>query len=341
MITKQKNRLVWELSREVSGRRIRRTKVLPSGWTRQQADEFDRTETARVLAQILIGEATIDDAVEYYCKHRVPQLKHNPLQEMAHIDYKGRSVTDLRQVCAEYRDGANVAPATIKNRLRYLTAAVRFWWKRTMPPIPDPAAGVMMPSVDNERHVYIDRRQMLQLARACRSPEVRAAIRIAFYSGMRLSEIRRARITRGCFDLGKTKNGRPRLIPVHHKLTTCLHYVIPPKHSIWYHFDVARQAVGIDMTFHDLRHSAASEMINGDAELFTVGAVLGHKSAASTKRYSHLQTRKLGLAVGQIGRNLPDAVKNDSSEWRINWRRDPESNWTNRICNPSDDDSKA
>ena len=53
---------------------------------------------------------------------------------------------------------------------------------------------------------------------------------------------------------------------------------------------------------HDLRHSAASAMINADVPLYTVGAVLGHKAAASTQRYSHLDTSSLSDAVQRIGR---------------------------------------
>ena len=54
--------------------------------------------------------------------------------------------------------------------------------------------------------------------------------------------------------------------------------------------------------FHDLRHSSASEMVNNGVDLYTVGAVLGHKDARSTKRYSHLATETLSVAVGKIGK---------------------------------------
>jgi integrase len=56
---------------------------------------------------------------------------------------------------------------------------------------------------------------MLQLARACKHRSSRAAIRIAFYSGMRLSEIKRAERVDGNFILHDTKNGDPRIIPIH------------------------------------------------------------------------------------------------------------------------------
>jgi site-specific recombinase XerD len=53
---------------------------------------------------------------------------------------------------------------------------------------------------------------------------------------------------------------------------------------------------------HDLRHSAASAMVNAGIDLGTVGAVLGHKTAQTTKRYAHHALERLAEAVGSIGR---------------------------------------
>ena len=60
---------------------------------------------------------------------------------------------------------------------------------------------------------------------------------------------------------------------------------------------------------HDLRHSTASEMINAGVDLYTVGGVLGHKSAISTKRYSHLATKTLQNAVGLVGKKNRTTAK--------------------------------
>ena len=51
-----------------------------------------------------------------------------------------------------------------------------------------------------------------------------------------------------------------------------------------------------------LRHSTAIEMINAGIALNTVGEVLGHRSAASTRRYAHLQTAALKGALATVGR---------------------------------------
>jgi site-specific recombinase XerD len=42
-------------------------------------------------------------------------------------------------------------------------------------------------------------------------------------------------------------------------------------------------------------------MVNAGVDLYTVGGVLGHKSAVSTARYAHLAAHTLGDAVGKIG----------------------------------------
>ena len=52
------------------------------------------------------------------------------------------------------------------------------------------------------------------------------------------------------------------------------------------------------------RHSAASQMINAGGDLYTVGSVLGHKSAQSTARYSHLTTDSLRGAIALIGKKV-------------------------------------
>ena len=42
-------------------------------------------------------------------------------------------------------------------------------------------------------------------------------------------------------------------------------------------------------------------MINKGVDLHTVGKVLGHKSAQSTRRYAHLSIETLDAAIRKIG----------------------------------------
>jgi len=53
---------------------------------------------------------------------------------------------------------------------------------------------------------------------------------------------------------------------------------------------IALESAGIpDMRLHDLRHSAASAMVNAGYSLYVVGKTLGHKHASTTQRYAHVR----------------------------------------------------
>jgi integrase len=310
---KRTGRWRFDFDRYIGGVRHRHRQLLPRGFTRSDAEAFDRQKSAALYA-IAQGIArprfTIDQAVHRYLAERGVELKNTSLANELHTTrdwWAGRAIEDLPAVCAEYADdqAGALAPATIRNRLRYLTAACRYAWRKHAMADRDPAERVIMPTVSNERDVYISRAQMLQLARACRQWETRAMIRVAFYSGMRYSEIVAAQLDGQRFILRDTKNGEPRIVPVHPKIRRVLGYgwAWPQHETMSYYFREARAAVGMPwLHFHDLRHSAASAMLNAGVPLFTVGAVLGHKSSASTQRYSHHATEALAEAVGRIGR---------------------------------------
>lgn len=52
----------------------------------------------------------------------------------------------------------------------------------------------------------------------------------------------------------------------------------------------ARVKAGMEhVNFHDLRHSCASIMLGLGVDLYTISKILGHSSAQTTQRYSHLQ----------------------------------------------------
>jgi integrase len=71
-----------------------------------------------------------------------------------------------------------------------------------------------------------------------------------------------------------------------------------PFTDIKHPWETAREAAGLaGLHLHDLRHSAASFMINAGIDLFAVGRILGHADHQSTMRYSHLANETLMQAV--------------------------------------------
>jgi len=304
----------FDFDRRIGGQRVRRRQLLPPGWTRAQADAFDRKESAALYALatgIAKPRRTIDEAVACFRRERLPHLKARANTERE-LDatrdwWTGRPIEDLPAVAAEYaadQHGA-LAPATIANRIAYLRAACRWAWKRHQMGEHDPGERVVQPTVRNARDITITRAQMVALARACAHPGVRALIRVLYYSGMRVSEAQRAERTPAAFVLRDTKNGTPRFVPVHPKAASAARVPIPPRSVIDYWWPLAREACGLQhVRLHDLRHTAASAMVNEGVDLGTVGAVLGHKTAQTTKRYAHHAVQRLAEAVGKIGKKV-------------------------------------
>lgn len=315
----------FEFDRVIEGRRHRLSRLLPKGWSQAKADAYDRVEGGRLYA-VATGveqpDPLIETAVEHYLRDKSHLKSHRSVVEnLAQIAwaYAGKTFADLPAVAATVssnrqgvRKGVTLKPATVKQRLSLLKAACRWGWRKHGMGLSDPTGRMQLPEVRNERHVYASREQMLRLARAADRHDVRVLIRTAFYSGMRLGELMRVEVADGALHLADTKNGTRRSVPAHPRIQTCLRYLplTTPESTLQRGWQRARRAVGMGwLHLHDLRHSAASEMINADVDLYTVGAVLGHKDPRSTQRYAHLKHDTLAAAVGKIGRRLPHTDK--------------------------------
>lgn len=312
---RDKKRFRFEFEATIDGQRIRATKLLPAAWDKAKADAFDRRESDRIYSEAKGLQRVanyIEKAVSLYIDERCPSLKNGlgQAKELArfHPAYAGRMIEELPAVAREYAEQQTgiLSPATIRNRLAYLRAACRYAFRFHGFGEHDPAERMQMPKVKNERHFYASRKEMLMICRAMSNKAARAVTRIAFYSGMRLGEIMSAQVIGGeAFLLTDTKNGDRRIVPAHPKILSCMKRfpISIKKITVQRQFSNASRSVGLGhLHFHDLRHSAASEMINSGVSLYQVGAVLGHRDPRSTKRYSHLATETLADAIGLIGR---------------------------------------
>ncbi len=300
--------------RVIEGRRQRTSRLLPAGWSQAQADAFDRKESARLYAVasgVAQTDPLIDEAVKLYGEDKLHLKSYKQtIEHLAAIAwaYAGKHVSQLADIAREVvkvESARGMAPATIRNRLACLKAACRHAWKAHGLTAADPTARMQLPEVRNARQVYAMRSEMLRIARAADRHDVRIMVRVAFYTGMRLGEILRVEVRDSMLLLADTKNGDLRAIPAHPKIRTCLDYLplATYKRTLQAGFMRARAAVGLEYVhIHDLRHSAASEMVNAGVPLHTVGAVLGHRDARSTQRYSHHRQDILAEAVGKIGR---------------------------------------
>jgi integrase len=309
----------FQFKKTIRGETIRRSKLLPAGYTKAEAEAYDARQTLAIYQEYENpdGRVLISDAVLDYMKNHLSDCEdgYGIAKELERLRpfFEGRYLDELGKVGAEYRAaiGTTRKPATIRNKLSYLRAACRYAQASSTELVIDQSLGlrITMPKVENARQMYLSRAQMLKVCKFCPNRTARAVIRIAFYSGMRISETIRAGESLDAmkekigYSLRKTKNGSARIAGMHPKLWVLIKYFPLPYKKRWIQRLVRRamDAAGFkEYTLHDLRHSTASALIKNGADLFTVGKVLGHKSLASTARYSHFDMGTINDAVMKI-----------------------------------------
>lgn len=187
----------------------------------------------------------------------------------------------------------------------------------------NPVRGVPKPKFDNARQRYLSSEEAARLIAAAgkveRSPRLAEIVSLLLFAGMRVSELLSARWenldreARTLF-IPMSKTGRSRHVPLSQAALDVIAQLPkangaiflfpsskrPKMHitSIKHGWQAAREAAGLpELRIHDLRHSAASFMVNAGVDLFAVGKVLGHATYQSTQRYSHLANDTLLAAV--------------------------------------------
>lgn len=328
----QKERWRFRFRRKIDGRLFRRSKLLPKGWNRAQAEKYDRWKSAALYAQASGLEQPsplIDQAVALYLEHKVPDLRNGRKsgQELAQLItyFAGRTFDELASIAREYRkDRKDLAPATVKNRLSYLRAACRYAWKkhnlgdRKAPPGLD----MEMPVVRNQRDVQLPVDQIAKLLGKIDDVEARAVFTLAFRVGSRWRKNvwprQPADVERVGNDtwlrVGITKNGTPRMKWVHPDARWALKF-LPFKMSSEYYYDrfcEARAAVGLDqlpgnlerLWVHDMRHVIATDILKRGGSLGDVGAALDHDSHQASARYAHITSPHVKRVLSGVGKGI-------------------------------------
>ncbi len=186
----------------------------------------------------------------------------------------------------------------------------------------NPVRGVQSGPIANARQRYVtadEATRLIGAAERSRNALLAPVVGLLLLTGMRVSELLSARwehvdlIGRSLY-VPTSKTGRSRYVPLAQAAVTLIEQLpraegavylfpspkVPAKHltTIKHGWQTARDAAGLPgLRIHDLRHSAASFMVNSGIDLFAVGKVLGHANVASTARYSHLANDTLLAAV--------------------------------------------
>ena len=183
----------------------------------------------------------------------------------------------------------------------------------------NPVRAVQSKPVNNARQRYVtadEATRLIAAAEGSRNKQLAAVVQLLLLTGMRVSELLSARwanvdLDRRTLFVPTSKTGRSRFVPLAQAAVEVIDKLPqgeflfpnprdPEKHltTIKHGWQTARDAAGLPgLRIHDLRHSAASFMVNSGVDLFAVGKVLGHASIQSAARYSHLANDTLLAAV--------------------------------------------
>lgn len=185
----------------------------------------------------------------------------------------------------------------------------------------NPLKAVARPRFENKRERYLTGEEAAKLLKACAASSntmLLPIVHLLLLTGARKRELLDARwehvsIERRAWLIPDSKTGKARYVPLSQAALDVIAglprhpgcpWLVPnpetrqPFDNIKNGFATARKAAGLDgLRIHDLRHSAASFMVNSGVDLYAVGRVLGHADHQSTMRYSHLANDTLLAAV--------------------------------------------
>lgn len=185
--------------------------------------------------------------------------------------------------------------------------------------------------VNNQRERILTIEEERRLLECC--PDfLKPIVTMALHTGMRSSEIRTLKWSNVDFnsntitiEMTNSKNKRTRFIPINQVLRKALleqklktgsnEYVfgeraLRAKTNFTFHFKKACERASIQgLRFHDLRHTAATRMIESGVSIVAVSKILGHSNINMTMRYSH-PDNSLREAVDTLANftNLPTNI---------------------------------
>jgi integrase len=322
-VTRNKNGQ-YEVQFSQGGRRVHR--VLPKGATREQANKLEnklrgevfRADELDELPDYSIGEGIMRYLNEYQGKAKKQTEEHaKALKQFV----RGKAISEIVGVSQRVRSDQAAKGATNSTRNRRLSIlrrvahlAYRRWgWLQ----IPIHEKIELLPE-NPPRHVYLTRPELAALLWKIKNKNYRLIAYRAVMTGLRKGELLGLEpddIRNNLIVLTDTKTSSPRNVPIIRKARFAfrrLPIVCDPTGPS----KAVHKASGGKVRFHDLRHTTASLLINAGVPLYTVGAILGHKSLQTTKRYAHLETKTLEDAMNllQSTRQIPATDKNKTDK---------------------------
>ena len=265
------------------------------------------------LADAKLHQRSYSTTEMYVRRHIVPKWGKTRL-----TDIDSRAVAQwLSEKQAE-----GLAPATVEKIRVILGRSYELGSRWAIPGAEkNPTRGVPRKPLNNARERFLSAEEAARLrvaVAASQNSQLQHIVGLLLLTGARVRELLDARwehvdVERRAWLIPTSKTGKPRHVPLSAAALAIVAalprfkdcpWLVPnpdtrkPYVSIKHGWQRAIRVAKLPgLRIHDLRHSAASFMVNSGVDLFAVGKVLGHASYQSTQRYSHLANDTLLAAV--------------------------------------------
>ena len=321
----------WRVDFTFKGRRIRQF----GGYTKCQAQntlvkmKAELLDVARGFKKPDMQDVTFDkfadDFLELYSK---PNKRSWTRDEFSLNNLKAFFKGDMLQgIGAEKierykaKRKAEVSPASCNRELACLKTLLNkaVEWGRLGA---NPAAKVKKLKENNTRERILNAAEARRLIE-CAGPELQPILIIALNTGMRKSEILSLRwqnvdFIRGYILIEDSKSGKSRKLPMNTAVFEALRGLQRRSDYVFFNPETETHIKGITRSFaaalkaaeisgvrlHDLRHTAATKMVEAGVDLVTVSKILGHSSIQMTMRYAHPTPENMRMAVSRLGEIL-------------------------------------
>ena len=305
-----------------------RSEVVMGGDPRAKKAEARAVPTYGALAEMHLSDAKLHQrsysTTEGYMRlHIVSKWGKVRLTD---IDSRG-----VAQWLGEKR-AQGLAPATVEKIRVIFSRSFELGARWNIPGTDkNPIKSVSRKPFQNARDRYLSAEEagrLREAVAASQNTQLQHIVELLLLTGARKRELLDARwehvdVERQAWLIPTSKSGKPRRVPLSTAALAVVEALprfndcpwVVPNPSTGLPFVSIKNAWGRaikvaklpGLRIHDLRHSAASAMVNSGVDLFAVGKVLGHANVASTARYSHLNNSALLAAVEAGARNLASA----------------------------------